>query len=124
RKGIAKALDGLGRVALKQRDYTAARTAHEESLAIRQEIGEKYGAALSLQALAELAAVQQETERAVRLWGAAERLREEIGARLSLGDQEEHDAAITRARQELGREAFAAAWEEGQQETLLSDRGL
>ncbi len=55
---------------------------------------------------------------APRLFGAAEALREAIGAPLPPNEQEEYRRNIDRAREMLEVEAFASAWKEGRAMTL------
>ena len=71
-----------------------------------------------LNGLGDLACVAQQYERAARLFGAANQLREALGLRPNPSDQECHDhyTATTRAR--LGEAAFAAALAGGQAMTL------
>ena len=52
-------------------------------------------------------------ERAARLWGAADALREAIGAPLSPFERTELDTHTAAARTALGEEVFAAAWAQG-----------
>jgi hypothetical protein len=63
--------------------------------------------------LAALAAVEDQPDRSVRLSGAAESLREAIGAALPTVDQQERDDRLTALRGKLGSGAYGAAWEEG-----------
>jgi|SRR5579871_57973 len=118
KQGIAYSLYNLGIVAGEQGDYAAARTLHEESLAIERELGNKHGIAYSLEGMAELAGGQGQTEPAVRLWAAADALREAIGSPLSPNEKEELDRKVATARASLGEEAFAEAWEQGQAMTI------
>jgi predicted ATPase/DNA-binding CsgD family transcriptional regulator len=76
----------------------------------------------ALEALAGLAARQESFQEAARLYGAAERVREEIGyIRLPVEQPGwEADAAAVRAG--LGQEEHAAAWEEGR--TLSAERAI
>jgi predicted ATPase/DNA-binding SARP family transcriptional activator/Tfp pilus assembly protein PilF len=131
RPGIATSLHNLGNVATQQGEYPTARALHAESLGIKREIGDRQGIADSLEALA--ARIVAETSlvsatvntaeasreigaglrRAARLWGAAQALREQIGAPLPPRLREERDRHVRQARSALGEEAFAAAWEEG-----------
>jgi predicted ATPase/class 3 adenylate cyclase len=113
RQGIANALNNLGGVALNQGDYASARAFHEQSLAIYEEIGNRLGIAYCLENCAALASAQEQPERAARLWGVAEALREVIGALLSPNQREEYDGKIAEARAALGEDAFVAAWTEG-----------
>ena len=52
-------------------------------------------------------------ERAARLFGAAERLREVSGLPLTPDEKVWNDRGIPAARTLLGDRAFAAAWDEG-----------
>ncbi len=87
-----KALNGAGGLAWMQGDYAAARAYLKESLTIKREIKDQWGIAHSLEAFASLAAKESDTERAAALWGAAEALREEIGAPLSPTDREQYNS--------------------------------
>jgi non-specific serine/threonine protein kinase len=136
---IAGSLHDLGLIAYSQRDYQNARSLQEESLAIRRALGDRRGMAASLEALAALACTGQgqrgadgvagegrllegETTdaagAAARLLGAAQALREALGVSVPLSEQEAHHRAVSRAREILGEEAFAAAWVEGREMTL------
>ena len=55
--------------------------------------------------------------RAARLWGAAQALREQIGASLPPSAREEYDRDMAAACAVLGDEAFSAAWTEGRRMT-------
>ncbi len=83
RWSTANCLSSLGDVTLSQGDYAGARAFLEDSLAINQELGDRTGIAFILEYFAELAATQKQMERALRLAGAAEALRDSIGAPLS-----------------------------------------
>src|SRR4029079_4150792 len=57
-------------------------------------------------------------ERAARLWGTAETLREASGLIMDAFERDTHERALASARAALGEEAFAAAWAAGQALTL------
>ena len=60
------------------------------------------------------ACASEEPKRAARLWGAAERLLEEIGASRSIEDAERDRRCETAARAAMADdEAFDAAWRSG-----------
>ena len=63
-KERAKALNGAGNLAKNQGDYEAARLLHEESLAIRRELGDTRGVAVSLHNLGFVAEQQGDYEKA------------------------------------------------------------
>jgi DNA-binding NarL/FixJ family response regulator len=63
--------------------------------------------------LAEIVAAQEQKIWAVRLWGAAEALREIIGGpQLSL-ERSSYEGMMATIRSKLGEEVFATAWAEG-----------
>jgi hypothetical protein len=66
--------------------------------------------------LARLASAKGQRDRAARLFGAAELLRETLGYHAS--DQADHDKYVASARAGVAETAFAAAWAEGRAMTL------
>lgn len=111
-----------GVVALHQGYYEQAARLFRESLSLLWEVGEKLGIAEAFELLASVAAERQHApgnaQRAARLFGAAELLREEIGSPTEVPDAAEYDRRITRARDLVGEPVFAAAWAEGRTMTL------
>jgi predicted ATPase/DNA-binding winged helix-turn-helix (wHTH) protein len=119
RLGIAHTLDNLGEVAFEQRDYPAARKLYEQGLVIWRELGNRAGIANSLEGLAPVVAALGDSLRAARLWGAAERLREEIGSSLPPNERPQYDRCVVAARAVLKDDAaFDRAWQEGGALTL------
>ncbi|HLK57591.1 MAG TPA: tetratricopeptide repeat protein [Chthonomonadaceae bacterium] len=118
KRGIANSLNNLGQMACDQGDYASAQALYEESLGIRRELGDRWGIALSLDAFASLALKEKGGERAVRLWGVASTLREEIGSPLPPNDLEKQERELAAARETLGEDAFSTAWEEGRAMTI------
>jgi len=57
-------------------------------------------------------------ERAARLFGAAQALREAMGASLSPSEHTDDERHTAATRAALGEEAFAAAWNEGRSLSL------
>ena len=119
KNGIANVLNSLGAVALSRGDSLSACAHHEESLAIYREIGDKGGFARSLKDFGSLAALESALARAAILWGAAEKLREEIDAPLYSTEIERYEKDVASARTALSDDtAFDAAWAEGRALTL------
>jgi len=129
RWGIAGTLADLGNLAREHEDYSAARSLYRESIKVFRELGHKRGIARLLECFACAAAAQFEAERSLRLAGAAEALRQTIGAPLSPGEQVKLDASLYPARQSMTEAASALAWLEGKgltveraiEEALLPD---
>ena len=119
RWSIANSLNNLGDVVYAQGDYSAAGALHQESLVMVRELGDPKGIALSLQTLAAAVAALGSHVRAARIWGAAERLREEIGSPVPSNDRPRYDQRVDEARVALGDgAAFDRAWQEGRALTL------
>jgi predicted ATPase/class 3 adenylate cyclase/Tfp pilus assembly protein PilF len=116
---IAASLHDAGHVAFELGDYPAARKLFEEGLAIRRELGDRPGIAYSLEALAAVVAAPGGSLRAAWIWGAAERLRAEVGSPLPLNGRPRYDRRVAAARAAVGyNAAFHHAWQEGRALTL------
>jgi predicted ATPase/class 3 adenylate cyclase len=119
RRGIADTLINLVDVSQSQGNYATARKLFEESLVISRQLADRRGISFSLESRAALFAAVGGSLRAARLWGAAERLREEIGSPLATNERPRYDARLAAARTALGDDAaFDRAWQEGRDLTL------
>jgi DNA-binding CsgD family transcriptional regulator/tetratricopeptide (TPR) repeat protein len=107
--GTALTLHNLAEVVRDRGDAAGAAERYAESLSLRAEQGDRRGMADSLAGMAGLAANGGKplAERAARLFGAAEALRESIGVPLSSTDRATQDRDVGRVRQALGSDAFA-----------------
>ncbi len=112
-RALARLGQVAGRLALADGDPGRAAESFRESLHLRLKMGAKRGVAESLEGLGDLAARQSDGERAARLLGAAEALRELIGAPIPPPERAEYDQALSAARHLLGGEAFARLWADG-----------
>jgi predicted ATPase/DNA-binding SARP family transcriptional activator len=112
--GIALALNNLGRLARGRADYPLARELHLESLSLRRDLGDRLAISYSLDDVGRLALVEGNHRRAVRLFAAADAVREAIGAPLPPADRDAYERSVSSARVALGDSAFAAAWADGQ----------
>jgi predicted ATPase len=99
----------LALVALGQKDHDRARTLGIEALDLFDEVGDNLGVAISLEVLACAAAASEQSDRAARLVGAAEALREAIGAPLTVAERPKFDQAVASSRTELGDDSFHVA---------------
>jgi len=68
--------------------------------------------------LGSAAALRSRPEKAARLWGAAERLRQSLGCRPAPASRATYERAMAAACAALGEEAFAVAWAAGRAMTL------
>lgn len=99
---------GLQRLACGE--TALARTQITESLRLRLTCADLWGIALSLAGLADVACTGQDAERAARLYGATEELRESIHMFVSPISAPRYQANVATVRAALGEAAFAAAW--------------
>jgi non-specific serine/threonine protein kinase len=108
---------------LSQGDAPTAQKHLDEALELFQEIEQPWFCTLCLEGLACAVAAQGWGTWAARLWGAAERQREQIGGAIPKQVQTLYAPFITSAKAHLGEEAFRAALEKGRQMTLEAVRG-
>jgi tetratricopeptide (TPR) repeat protein len=117
RFGATDALHVLGRIALAQGDLATSGSSFLEALDNDEHVGNRTGMGIVLDNLAARDSAMGQHLRAIRLAGASEVIKEAAGGHapppfIDLPDP--RDAA----RDALGEEAVAAAWEEGQAMTL------
>jgi len=117
RQRMAQVLVGLAKVEAYQGDLSTAHILYKESLSVAR-VGYKLDIASGLEGLANVVAAQGEFAWATRLWGAAEALRDTMGAPLPPFERPDYEHATATARTALGAEAFTAEWAEGKTMTL------
>jgi predicted ATPase/DNA-binding XRE family transcriptional regulator len=109
----------LGYIALLQGRHEQARKLLVEYLETGLWIGDKAAIAAGLEGLAVAVIEEGGEEHAVRLFAAAESLRQEIGGRLmSLRNRTMIQGCVASTREHLGDEAWQVAWEEGRAMTV------
>jgi len=108
----------LAQLEASQGDLAAARTLYEESLTLVRERNYKVLLPSCLEELAAVVAAQGDPVWAARLWGAAESLREIMGAPIPPSERAAYVRSVAAAHTQLGEQAFAAAWSEGQTMSL------
>ena len=114
----ANALRHLGIDHFRRGAYGRAAEHLKQSLTLCKEVRNRWVPVECLHGLASLACVAQQYERAARLFGAANHLRDALGLRSKPADQECYDHHATTTRAGPGEAAFAAAWAEGRAMTL------
>ena len=118
RLGTSYALQEKGRIAEAQGHLPTAHTCFVESLLLKQEMGEQWGVCVLLECLAGLAA-RHDWAVSARLYGAADALREKIGAGSNTSKPtSEEEISHTSLCAALGDAAFTDAWNEGRAMTL------
>ncbi len=110
RSDLAHALRRAGAI-----DEAAA--TYRETIHAWQHLGSRGAIANQVEGIAFIALARGDAERAARLLGAAERIREMGPNPLLPNEQTEVDEAASTARQQLPTAAFEAAWDEGRRLT-------
>jgi tetratricopeptide (TPR) repeat protein len=122
KRGSAMALANLGILALEQGDQAQVATLCRASLELSWSIQYMPGIAFCLFGFAGLMVLQHLPERAARLAGAATALSVAMTIAVAADEQAAYDRTIAGARTQLGEQAFAAAWAEGQ--TMPLDQAI
>ncbi len=112
--GVAESLVNLGAISCCEEDYASAHRLLEQSLRIMRALGEKRGIVVCLEESANLATAQGQPAWAAQIFGAAQRLRDDLGARAPLSDPFRYGRALAVVRSTLGQDAFLAAYARGQ----------
>jgi tetratricopeptide (TPR) repeat protein len=110
---FANALNNLANVARSRGDYPTARSLYLESLEINRQLGDGWALAYLLEDIGCLNAAEGHAQQALRLVGAAQALRESIGAPLPPHERENLDRLLGPATQALSPEAQTAARQAG-----------
>jgi predicted ATPase/class 3 adenylate cyclase len=112
------ALATVGRVAGEEGDVETAAGSLTEALRICLKVGDSAGGAEAFGALGALSIQSTELEKAARLFGTADALRQSVGAKPWPHLRNWLEEKIGLVRAELTGDAFDAAWSEGKSENL------
>ncbi|GAH33230.1 unnamed protein product, partial [marine sediment metagenome] len=111
--GAAMSLCFLGRAEADRGNLDKATKLVKDGFSIFQEMGNKWGVAWCFECLASVALYRDRAKQAVRLFGAAEALRDAAGVPVAHADRVEYDKEVAAVRSKLGNEKFSALWAEG-----------
>ena len=118
KRGISFSLRELGATAAQLGELPLAASHLAECMEILRLLGDRQGVAAALEACAGVAAAVVEAARAMRLCGAAGRIREELASPISRADLELLESRIAPARVKLGPEEATRQLQEGARMTL------
>ncbi len=111
--GAPSVLHNLAYMAQHQKDYERARSLFAEALTFSQELQDRLSIASCLVGLAGILGVLGEPQRAVRLFGAAEALRDNLGAQIQPADRLDYESNLAVSRAQLEPAIFETTWAEG-----------
>jgi len=93
--------------------HEKAESMYHETILEWQRLGHRAAVANQLECLAFIAKVHEQTERSIKLLGAAERLREIIKIPMSEVEQVEYDREVADLRANMEEKEFTSLWAEG-----------
>ncbi|CAN5648810.1 hypothetical protein BH20ACT10_BH20ACT10_22330 [soil metagenome] len=108
-------LIGFALYALGRGEYRRARDFCAEIAGLSENVEAKHATAAVLHILASASGSEGRAVRAARLWGAAEALRESIGATLTPVEASFYERHLAAAKSSLDDEEFSSAWAEGRE---------
>jgi hypothetical protein len=108
----------LGHMDRYEGNLDEAEQAYRETILEWQKIGHRAAVANQLESLAFIAITHEEGERAARLLGAAEALREKINIEMSHFERIEYTQQVTDLRNGMDEKAFSNLWSEGRAMTM------
>jgi predicted ATPase/class 3 adenylate cyclase len=108
----------LGHIARHTGDINQARQIYTKTLTNWQDLGNRAAIAHQLECFGFLALADEEPQRTIQLFGAAEALRERINSSMTDYEQAEYSQAITQLRSMLTEAEFNFLWAEGRSMTL------
>jgi predicted ATPase/DNA-binding XRE family transcriptional regulator len=113
REGVAWSLNQLGVV--ERRRGRTERAVHllDESLAEHRDLGDRWRTASVLEELAGVAQQRGRSPYAAFLLGAADAIREQIGAPVPLCEREDRDATLAAVHEAVAPELLTRAWQAG-----------
>lgn len=103
----------LGVINFELGDFQQSREFYRESLTMQSDLGDKRLAIESLEGLARAYTQLESYEIAIRLFGAAEAMREAIGFPYGPADAESNTPMIERTRSQLSEAESKRAWDQG-----------
>jgi predicted ATPase/class 3 adenylate cyclase len=108
----------LGHVERQKGNLTQAKLIYKETIKGWQDLGNRPAIAHQLECFGFLAIADEEPQAAIKLFGAAEALRDKIQAPMTDYERVEYDQAFARVRSTLAEAEFNELWIEGRSMTM------
>jgi predicted ATPase/class 3 adenylate cyclase len=103
----------LGEACLAQGDYASAKQFMREALALSSSLGNKWSVPYALEGIADVYAVEDQTVKAVRLYGAASAQREALALGFSPTEQLSYQRSLDRLHKLVPEPTFDEEWQKG-----------
>ena len=108
----------IGHLYRQQRRYAEAAAVYSETIQTFQEFNQRAAVAHQLECFGCMAAAQSQPERAARLLGAAEALRQRLKTDMTPLERREYEETMTNLRKQIGPAELAKVWAEGRALTM------
>ena len=108
----------LGHIARLSGDLPQARAIYRQTLVRWQDLGHRSAIANQLECFAIMAVSEEEPHRAVKLFGAAEALRDKAQSPMTDQERVEYDQSVAQLRAMISEAEFNARWAEGRAMTM------
>ncbi len=108
----------LGHLERLEGHYEQAAAIYRDTIREWQRIGHRAAVAHQLECFALLAHIRGKNERAARLFGAAEALREKIGIPMTQPEHVEYQGQVAELRSSMDERAFTSGWTAGRGLTM------
>ena len=108
----------LAHIEREQGQYRQAISMYRETILEWQRLGHRAAIAHQLECFAFIAKAQEQPERAAKLFGAAEALREKINIAMMPQERIEYEREVTDLRAGMDESVFNSAWAQGRAMTM------
>jgi len=108
----------LAHLERREGNFVQAKSLYRETIQEWQKIGHRAAIAHELECFAFIAKAQEEEQRAARLFGAAEILRENINIPMNPPEHVEYDREVNDLHANMDKSIFENAWAEGRALTM------
>jgi len=108
----------LAHLERREGNFVQAKSLYRETIQEWQKIGHRAAIAHELECFAFIAKAQEEEQRAARLFGAAEILRENINIQMTPTERPEYDREVNDLHANMDKSIFENAWAEGRALTM------
>ncbi len=108
----------LAHILRHEGNYSQALSAYQETIKEWQRMGHRSAVAHQIECLAYIARALEQVEKATRLLGAAEALRQRIDIEMTPPEREEYEKEVADIKTTIDEKEFASLWAEGRSMTM------
>ena len=112
-RNVSMIKSDLAHILRREGKYNDALTAYRETIQEWQRIGHRAAIAHQLECMAFVAKALEKPEKALRLLGTAEALRQKIEIDMNAQEREEYEKEVVELKENMSEEEFTSLWAEG-----------